>query len=167
MAKLLDLYLDDPAPVPIRIFDDMIKLCLGGISRKEGRGKEQHGILIMETDGAIRKNDTLRASFEGADRFTERWNVVDHSLRDVLSSREYISYTGMQLPSAAQCRDCELLPVCGGGMPLYRWSADRGYDNPSVYCHDHAILIRHAVSRLRNSGLNDSLILPALPARVS
>lgn len=167
LAKLLDLYLDDPAPVPIRIFDDMIKLCLGGVSRKEGRGKEKHGILIMETDGTIRKNDTLRASFEGADRFAERWNVVDHSLCDVLSSREYVSYTGMQLPSAAQCRDCELLPVCGGGMPLYRWSADRGYDNPSVYCHDHAILIRHAVVRLRDSGLNDSLILPALPAHVS
>ena len=88
LIDLFDLYLDDPSPVPIRIFDDMIKLCLGGVSRKEGRGKEMHGILIIETDGEIRKNDTLRASFEGADRFAGRWNVVDNSLSDVLSSQE-------------------------------------------------------------------------------
>ena len=158
LIDLFDLYLDDPSPVPIRIFDDMVKLCLGGVSNKEGRGKEQHGILIIETDGEIRKNDTLRASFEGADRFDERWNVTDTSLIDVLSSQEYLSYTGMQLPTSGRCRNCELLPVCGGGMPLYRWSADRGYDNPSVYCRDHAVLTRHAVARLGDLGLNDSLI---------
>ena len=167
LIELFDLYLDDPSPVPIRIFDDMIKLCLGGVNQKEGRGKVRHGILIIETDGEIRKNDTLRASFEGADRFTKRWNIVDNSLFTVLSSQEYISYTGMQLPSSVQCQGCELLPVCGGGMPLYRWSADRGYNNPSVYCHDHAILIRHALERLRDSGLNDSLILPASSIHVS
>ena len=61
---------------PVRILDDLIKLCLGGMSRKEGQGKDPYGILIIETDGEIRKNDTLRASFEGADRFDGGWNVV-------------------------------------------------------------------------------------------
>ena len=167
LADLFDLYLDDPSPVPIRIFDDVIKLCLGGVGEKEGRGKQQHGILIIETNGEIRRNDTLRASFEGADRFTDSWNVVDDPLSEVLSSPEYVSYTGMHIPSSAQCRACELLPICGGGMPLYRWSADRGYDNPSVYCHDHAIFIRHALARLRDWGLSDSLILPAPATHVS
>ena len=160
LISLLDLYLADPSPAPIRVVDDMIKLCLGGASRKEGRGKDRHGILIVETNGEIRKNDTLRASFEGADQFRSRWNVTTTPLSRVLSSREYIAYTGMQAPGCSDCRNCKLLAICGGGMPLYRWSADRGYDNPSVYCHDHAVLIRHAITRLHELGLNDSLVVP-------
>ena len=163
LSRLFDSYLADSAPVPIRLFDDTIKLCIGGASQKEGRGKDRHGILIIETDGEIRKNDTLRTSFEGADRFSARWNVTDTSLATVLSSQEYLSYTNMQLPVSRECMDCNLLDVCGGGMPLYRWSADRGYDNPSVYCRDHALFVHHAVSRLHELGLSNSLI-PSLAA---
>ena len=152
LIGLVELYLTDSSPVPIRLVDDTIKLCLGGTSRKEGKGKEQHGILIIETDGEIRKNDTLRASFEGADQFADRWNVTTTSLSEVLSSHEYLAYSGMQVPTCRVCADCELLSVCGGGMPLYRWSAERGYDNSSVYCHDHAAFIRHAVTRLHEFG---------------
>ena len=159
LISLLDLYLADPSPVPIRLVDDTIKLCLGGTSWKEGGGKDQHGILIIETDGEIRKNDTLRASFDGADQFAGRWNVTTTPLSQVLSSHEYVAYTGMQIPTCSLCTDCNLLAVCGGGMPLYRWSAERGYDNPSVYCHDHAAFIRHAVTRLHEFGLNGSLVV--------
>ena len=167
MSRLFDLYLGDPSPVPIRVVDDIIKLCLGGASQKEGRGKDRHGILIVETNGEIRKNDTLRASFEGADRFGSRWNVTTTSLSMVLSSQEYIAYTGMQAPASSRCRNCSLLAICGGGMPLYRWSADSGYDNPSVYCHDHMVFIRHAIARLDELGLYDSLVVPPSPVHVS
>ena len=159
LMGLLDLYLADPSPVPIRLVDDTIKLCLGGTSRKEGSGKAQYGILIVETDGEIRKNDTLRASFDGADQFARRWNVTTTPLSRVLSSQEYVAYAGMQVPTCSVCADCDLLAVCGGGMPLYRWSAKRGYDNPSVYCHDHAAFIRHTVTRLHEFGLNGSLVV--------
>ena len=159
LIDLIDLYLTDRSPVPIRVVDDTIKLCLGGTSQKEGRGKDRHGILIIETDGEIRKNDTLRASFEGADRFSSRWNVTTTPLSRVLSSHEYVAYNAMQGPTSSLCTDCDLLAVCGGGMPLYRWSAERGYDNPSVYCHDHAAFIRHAVTRLHELGLNGSLVV--------
>ena len=160
LVSLLDLYLADPSPVPIRVVDDILKLCIGGANIKEGRGKDRHGILIVETNGEIRKNDTLRASFEGADQFGGQWNVTTTPLSRVLSSQEYIAYTGMQVPVSSRCHNCKLLAVCGGGMPLYRWSADRGYDNPSVYCHDHAVLIRHAITRLHELGLDDSLVVP-------
>ena len=163
LAGLLDEYLADPSPVSIRILDDSIKLCLGGASQKEGRGNDQHGILIIETDGEIRKNDTLRASFEGADRFSVPWSVTDTTLATVLSSHEYRAYTHMHKPVSSQCVDCSLLDVCGGGMPLYRWSADRGYDNPSVYCRDHTLFINHVATRLHELGYGDAL-LPSLSA---
>ena len=167
LTSLLDLYLADPSPVPIRVVDDVLKLCVGGASEKEGRGDGRHGIIIVEANGEIRKNDTLRASFEGADRFDGQWNVATTPLSTVLSSREYITYSGMQVPTAIPCRDCSLLSICGGGMPLYRWSSDRGYDNPSVYCQDHAVFIRHAVARLDELGLGDSLVVHPSPVDVS
>ncbi len=163
LSRVLDLYLADPSPVPIRVCDDTIKLCLGGESQKEGRGNKPYGILVIETDGEIRKNDTLRASFDGADRFGNPWNVTTTSLSTVLASPEFIAYAGMHSPESQVCRACELLAICGGGMPLYRWSTERGYDNPSVYCHDHKAMIRHAVSRLDAMGLRDALVVRPSP----
>ena len=36
LVRLFDLYLSDKSSVPIRIFDDLVKLYLGGSSQKEG-----------------------------------------------------------------------------------------------------------------------------------
>ena len=167
LSGVLDLYLADPSPVPIRVCDDIIKLCLGGESVKEGRGINPYGILVVETDGEIRKNDTLRASFDGADRFDSPWNVTTTPLSTVLASPEYVAYTSMQVPESYVCRTCDLLAVCGGGMPLYRFSAERGYDNASVYCHDHKVTIRHTLARLDAMGLCDALVVPTSPAHAS
>ena len=167
LSRVLDLYLADASPVPIRVCDDLIKLCLGGESVKEGRGVNPYGILVIETDGEIRKNDTLRASFDGADRFGTPWNVTTTPLSTVLASQEYIAYTSMQVPESEVCRTCDLLAVCGGGMPLYRFSAERGYDNPSVYCHDHKTMIRHTLTRLDAMGLCTALVVPPSPAHAS
>ena len=167
LIRLLDLYLADPSPVPIRIADDTIKLCLGAASEKEGHGKERYGILVIETNGEIRKNDTLRASFEGADTFARNWNVASTPLSVVLSSSEYKAYSGMQIPLCSTCRNCRLFAICGGGMPLYRWSVSRGYDNPSVYCHDHAVFIRHVIAQLHQYGCYNSPLAPHFFADVS
>ena len=167
LTRLLDLYLADSSPVPIRIVDDILKLCLGGANQKEGHGKERYGILIVETNGEIRKNDTLRASFDGADRFCRPWNIITTPLSMVLSSNEYVAYTSMQVPTCSKCQSCQLFTICGGGMPLYRWSADRGYDNPSVYCHDHAVFIQHVIGRLREFGIYDSPLALRSAADVS
>ena len=148
LVRLFDLYLSDESSVPIRVFDDLLKLYLGGSNQKEGVGHDQHGILIVETNGDIRKNDTLRTSYEGADLFDNCWNIENCTLDEVLSSREYLSYTTMQIPTCTDCQVFPLLSLCGGGMPLYRWSKEHGYNNPSVYCKDHASLITHVVGRL-------------------
>ena len=157
LAQLLDVYLADPSPVPVRILDDTIKLCLQGAARKEGLGDSTFSILIIESNGDIRKNDTLRASHAGADVFRKAWNVTSDSLADVLASPEYRHSLDLQRPTSSMCQACKLLPVCGGGMPLYRWSSESEYNNASVYCRDHAYFIRHVLSRLREAGLQSHL----------
>lgn len=143
LAGLLDVYLADLRPIRIRILDDMIKLMLGGTGTKDGVGLTDYGVLIIDTDGSITKNDTLKSSYDGADRFHENWSVHTHDLADVFSSPEFAEYHCLQRPSSKTCLTCPELRICGGGMTLHRWRDDNGYDNPSVYCADQTLLINH------------------------
>jgi uncharacterized protein len=151
LAKLLDVYLDDQSPIRIRILDDMIKLMLGGKGTKDGVGLTDYGVMIIDTDGSITKNDTLKSSYDGADRFEKEWSVHTHDLADVLGSQGFTEYHRMQRPSSKTCLSCPELRVCGGGMTLHRWRDDNRYDNPSVYCADQTLLINHIRSYLPNN----------------
>ena len=142
LARLLDAYLLDPHPPRVRVLDDMLRLLLGGRSQKEGVGVTDYGILVVDTDGTITKNDTLKVAYAGADRFErKRWSVLSDSLIDVMDSPAYAAYYRQQRPTAPTCRTCRELHVCGGGMVAHRWSDDRQFANPSVFCADQLLLI--------------------------
>ena len=147
-ARLLEIYLSDSSPLPIRFLDDIIKLMLGGFGTKDGVGLTDYGVLVIDTDGSIAKNDTLKSTFDGADRFTQNWSVFTHSLSEVFNSDEYAKYHKSQQPSSLICRSCPELKVCGGGMTLHRWRDDNGYDNPSIYCADQKLLIGQVRQKL-------------------
>ena len=149
LCRLLDIYLADARPPRIRLLDDMIKLFLGGSGQKEGVGVTDFGILVIDTDGTITKNDTLKSSFEGADRFDQYWSVHKHRITDLVASTEFEDSHALQRPTSPTCISCPDLHICGGGMPLHRWSDERGYDNPSVYCSDQKLLISHIRKRVR------------------
>jgi uncharacterized protein len=148
MVKLLDIYLSDENPIPIRVLDDMLKVMLGGAVTKEGLGLTDFGIVIVDTDGTLMKNDTLKSSFNGADKFDQPRNIKEHSLIDFLRSSEFAEYKEMQRPINSKCRQCSVLNLCGGGMILHRWQNDSGFDNPSVYCADQLHLIQHMKNSL-------------------
>jgi uncharacterized protein len=141
MSRLLDLYLSDPTPPRIRVLDDMLKLLLGATAKKEGVGISNFGIVVIDTDGSIRKNDTLKSVGKSSDHFQSDWSVLTHRLDDVVNTAEFEEYHATQRPSSAICKSCPEFGVCGGGMPLHRWSDDNGFDNPSVYCLDQRVLI--------------------------
>jgi uncharacterized protein len=152
MGRLLDIYLADETPIRIRVLDDMLKLLLGGKSRKEGVGLNSYGILVIDTDGSVNKNDTLKSSFADADRFGAHWSVLTDNLSEVVGTKEFEDYHRSQLPTAPVCLSCQDLAVCGGGMPAHRWSRDNGFANPSVFCADQHRLIdlmRRHLSRRR------------------
>lgn len=142
LVTLLDIYLADPNPLKIRILDDIIRICLGGMGVKEGIGITDFGIAVIDTDGSITKNDTLKSNYNGADRFSENWNIHSHRLVDIFSSKEFAAAHELQRSASLVCQNCSELSVCGGGMPLHRWKTGSDYANPSVYCNDQLYLIR-------------------------
>lgn len=153
LCALLDIYLSDPAAPKIRFLDDIIRLELGSLGIKEGLGVTDYGIAIIETDGAITKNDTLKSTFNGADQFSEKWSIHTHRLSEVFNSEEFKQYYAMQRATSKTCTSCDYINTCGGGMPLHRWSDENGYDNPSIYCNDQKKIISTIRSRLILEGL--------------
>jgi len=149
MLQLLEVYLQDVSPVPIRVLDDMLKVLMGGFVSKEGLGVTNFGIIIIDTDGTIMKNDTLKSSFNGADKFDKPINVLDEALIDFINSEAFQQYREMQRPTSKKCLSCPQLNICGGGMILHRWSSINGFDNPSVYCSDQLHLINNMRTKLK------------------
>jgi uncharacterized protein len=150
MTRLAAIYLRDPAPtMKIRILDDLIKLILGGSGTKDGVGITSYGVLIVDTDGRITKNDTLKSAFNGADKFTSEWRIGEDDLLEIISSDEFLDYHHSQRPTSHTCMSCTDLKICGGGMALHRWRDENGYDNPSVFCSDQ----RHLINYLRSQVL--------------
>ncbi|MBS1625997.1 MAG: radical SAM protein [Bacteroidetes bacterium] len=140
MATLIDTYVSDNDYIPIRIVDDMFKVMLGGTVSKEGMGLTDFGILIIDTDGTLMKNDTLKSSFKGADKFMSNHNISSCDLLDFINSEEFLTYKRMQRPSSPDCLSCPILNLCGGGMLLHRWSDEKGFHNTSIYCADQKYL---------------------------
>jgi uncharacterized protein len=153
LSTLLDIYLADPIPIRIRYLDDMIKIAMGGNGIKEGIGQVSYGIAIIETDGSITKNDTLKSTFHGADKFNAQWNIRNDRLSSVANSEEFATYYLIQKASSVQCLTCSDLSICGGGMPLHRWRDDTGFENPSIYCNDQKLLIKNIYQHLTSEGL--------------
>ncbi|MDW3681614.1 cyclophane-forming radical SAM/SPASM peptide maturase YhhB [Cupriavidus sp. CV2] len=154
LVEVLDVYLADAAPPRIRFLDDLIKLCLGGRGVKEGSGQMDFGIAIIDSDGSVTKNDTLKSTYNGADRFRQTWSVHTHRLSEIFASQEFKEYFAIQRPTSQECRGCADLAICGGGMPLHRWREGSGLDNPSIYCADQRHLIGAIRLRLQHAGLS-------------
>ena len=149
IARVLDRYVADPAPFRIRMLDDMMRLALGGAGVKEGVGLTDYGILIVDTDGTVKKNDTLKSSSPG-DGFSQAWSVHRHSLAEIAASEEFQAYHHAQRPSSLVCTQCRHLRICGGGMVTHRYSNEGGYDNPTVFCADQTLLIERIANYVGN-----------------
>lgn len=148
LTQILDLYINDPAPIKIRFLDDILRTILGGKSTKEGLGEELYGILIIETDGSLAKNDTLKSTSNEGDQFIIKQSVFEGNIYDFFKKDEFKSYYQLQHPTSEKCLQCDYLKICGGGMPLQRWGKSNGFDNPSIYCNDQILLIDSATEHI-------------------
>ncbi|WP_018680875.1 FxsB family cyclophane-forming radical SAM/SPASM peptide maturase [Actinokineospora enzanensis] len=128
------------APVPetrVRVFEQVLRVLLGGESRIEGLGMAPSGVVVIQTDGAIERSDMLSVTYQGAAR--TGLSVSRHSFTEVLTLPEF-AY-GREL--AETCLSCGVLRQCGGGFLPHRYRAGHGFVNPSVYCPDLRQLIDH------------------------
>lgn len=148
-ADWLTEVFDDWYPKPltrIRLFEEIMQLLLGGDSGSEIVGLAPARMVVIETDGSIEQEDTLKSAYAGAAATSL------HVSRDDLDAALLLPQIAARQIGvralAARCRACPVRSACGGGLYSHRYDEDTGFLNPSVYCPDLFALITHIRSRM-------------------
>jgi uncharacterized protein len=119
----------------VAIFRQIAELILGGSSRTDQFGNNPLGIVFVESDGDIEGLDFLRVCGDGAAAIGV--SVLRDDFEHIAMSSELHGraiFEGLRPPSG--CIDCPERETCGGGCLPHRFSLERGFDNPSIWCAD-------------------------------
>jgi len=146
LIDVFDRWYPKPA-TSIRLFEETMQLLLGGASNSEVVGLGPARMVVIETDGSIEQEDSLKAAFDGAPAtglHLDRDSLDAALVLPEVAARQ-IGYRAL----CQQCRDCPVHPVCGGGLYSHRYRAGTGFANPSVYCPDLLAFIVHIRERMR------------------
>jgi uncharacterized protein len=133
--------------VRIRNFWDISRLILGGDSHVDALGNRPLGFVVVNSSGDIEGLDVLKACDDGLVK--TGLNVRDADFRDLARAcplHARIVFGSLPLPQG--CRGCPERTTCAGGYHPHRYSRERGFDNPSVWCADLLKLFTHIRSRL-------------------
>ncbi|MGW7434955.1 FxsB family cyclophane-forming radical SAM/SPASM peptide maturase [Streptomyces sp. NPDC054849] len=133
----------------IRLFEEIIALLLGLPAATETLGLEPAATAVIETDGSIEQADSLKSAYEGA--AATGLTLATHSFDQLLDHPGLAARQLGRDALAAGCRACELVEVCGGGHYPHRYRAGEGFRQPSVYCADLQVLIRHVAAAVQRA----------------
>ena len=131
----------------VRMFDEIMHLLLGGASDSEVVGLAPARMLVIETDGSVEQEDTLKIAYDGA--AATGLHVARDSLDAALLMPQIVGRQIGARALSAQCRVCPVRRVCGGGLYSHRYREGTGFLNPSVYCPDLLALISHIRDQVR------------------
>ncbi|HEU5427465.1 MAG TPA: FxsB family cyclophane-forming radical SAM/SPASM peptide maturase [Actinocrinis sp.] len=134
LERILDRWIEQGRPVPIRLFDSIEAALHGRPSQTEGVGLDPVDLLVIETDGTWEQVDSLKTAYDGAAA-----TDLDVFRNSVDEAAQHPSVAARQQGIAAlsdTCRRCPVVAGCGGGLYSHRYRTGSGFDNPSVYCDD-------------------------------
>ncbi|NBM18268.1 FxsB family radical SAM/SPASM domain protein [Streptomyces sp. GC420] len=126
-------------PVPVRVFDSVERTLHGESSLVESLGVDPVDLAVIETDGSFEQADSLKVAFDGAP--ATGMDVFANSVDQVAAHPGLVARTRGKAGLCEQCRSCELVNSCGGGLYAHRYSRENGFSNPSVFCPDLMKLI--------------------------
>jgi uncharacterized protein len=146
--KLFDVWHDRYAARGVRIttLDSMVQGLLGGLSLSDTVGLGPIDTVTLMTDGSLEPLDVLRIAGDGSTRSDA--NIRDNRLQDVQDDPRWRAAFDASLNLCDQCLQCEYLDACGGGHLAQRWSPERNFDNPSVYCDSWKRIFEHLWQRM-------------------
>jgi len=150
LIKLFDHWFDiRPRGIQIQIFSDIFELIFSPSSGGDSIGTGENNVIVIETDGGIEPVDVLKICGSG---FTKLgMNINDDSLSRIYSHPLMTMYRYSGRSLCEECSSCSIRDVCGGGYLPHRYSRERKFDNPSVYCADLKKLILHVQERVVSS----------------
>jgi uncharacterized protein len=146
--KLFDAWYDKYAAKGVRIstLDAMIQGLLGNLSAADTIGLGPIDTVTLMTDGTLEPLDVLRITGDGSTKSDA--SVFANALQDVEADPRWRDAYDASLHHCETCQACEYLDACGGGHLAQRWSPERKFDNPSVYCESWKKIFGHLWERI-------------------
>ncbi|MFG3139465.1 radical SAM/SPASM protein FxsBH, inactivated beta-hydroxylase extension form [Streptomyces sp. NPDC048211] len=148
LLAVFDRWQEQGRPVPVRIFSSVASTLNGGPSLTESLGLAPTDLVVVETDGRLEQVDSLKSAYEGA--ADTGFDVFAHAF-DEVAAHPGVRARQLGLAGVSEtCRRCPVVRSCGGGLYTHRYRSagdGEGFDNPSVYCHDLAALVRGIEAR--------------------
>jgi uncharacterized protein len=146
--ELFDAWFDRYASGGVRIstLDAMIQGLVGNLSVSDTIGFGPIDTVTLMTDGSLEPLDVLRIAGSGSTASNS--NVFVNSLQDVQADPRWRSAFEASTRLCDTCLQCEYLDACGGGHLAQRWSSERKFDNPSVYCASWKRIFDHIWDRI-------------------
>ncbi len=125
----------------VRLFQYIIGLIFGSQKSTVDVGAISSNFAVIETDGGIEPSGALKACYEGITKVG--LNVLTNEVDEIFDIPVVALFSAAESELPDTCKQCPIVSVCGGGKPPHRYSADNGFNNPSVYCRDLMKLIVH------------------------
>lgn len=148
LVEAFDVWFAEYQNITVRVFENVLESVSGLDISSDVFGGGELSYLTIETDGSYHTSDILKTTYEGASK--TNLHLSSSSIEDVMNSSSFIEYNFLleekNLPE--QCRTCDEIKHCKGGCLPHRFSSDNKFDNPSIYCNEMKLLIRHARVRL-------------------
>lgn len=133
--------------IRIRFFEEILYRIFGHAGSLESLGLEEVTLVTVGVNGDYEQVDTMKSVFPGA--HTTSMNVFDHTLDDLLTHQNVIARQSGISGLSDQCKQCQLVSICGAGYYPHRYSKDKFFNNPSVYCSALTRIISHISNKVK------------------
>src|ERR1700733_12308796 len=146
--RLFDVWFDKYAALGVNIdtLDAMIRGLVGQLSLSDTIGLGPIDTVTLMPDGSLEPLDVLRIAGDGST--ATKIHVRDNAIKDVHNDPVWEEAYEASTTLCETCQKCEFLDACGGGHLAQRWSAERRFDNSSVYCESWKRILGHMWDRI-------------------
>ena len=150
--------------IKIRFFDRVLSGFFKNFNGSDfvGAKSESKGIpaLTVYSNGNIAPADDLRNVAECL--MSTGLNVCFNTLKETVESEKikFVFVESNKMPDL--CSECCWVNVCHGGYYVHRYSKERHFNNPSVYCSGLKKIYSHIASHLIQNGYPEDKIYEAL-----
>ncbi|KFF95585.1 hypothetical protein IQ62_40905 [Streptomyces scabiei] len=155
LLRIFDRWEEQGRPMPVRTFGSVLSTLRGGPSLTEALGLAPSDLAVIETDGTFEQADSLKTAYEGAP--ATGYDVFRHGFAEFA---EHPGVRARRLGIAGvseTCRRCPVVESCGGGLYAHRYSSEKGFDNPSVFCADLRALVEGIAERITERALHPAV----------
>lgn len=135
--------------IKIKIAKNILNALTGQKVTMQSIGYNPEDSVMLKPDGELEASDSLHAI--GTDFTAGKLNLLDVDLEDIDKDNLWNEIYNNSLTLNASCQICEFKRQCGGGHICTRWSKERRFDNPSVYCEQLKAIFSFAAQIINNN----------------